>query len=105
MKHCRSKKICLICEKEFHGYCDKELKCVNYGCNHRPTDRMCNKFQLNIEIKKLMTNESLNIAEARKKAISNRNNGGNSENSKHKSSNNSVSFGRISNNLIMFAFE
>lgn len=37
--HCKGKKICWVCGGDFHGYCDREVKCVNCGMRHRPTDR------------------------------------------------------------------
>lgn len=66
-KHCKGKKKCMICGGEFHGYCDKEMNCVNCGGGHRPTDFKCEKYQINIEMKKIMANEGLNIEEARER--------------------------------------
>lgn len=51
-KHCHNKKICVTCNEEFHGYCDKDLKCANCGGNLHLTDHKCERFQLNMEIKR-----------------------------------------------------
>lgn len=57
----------MICGQNFHGFCDLPIKCINCGDDHKPQDKRCEKFQINIEIKKLMTNSSLNVSEAKER--------------------------------------
>lgn len=68
-KHCKSRKRCVICSEGFHGECRKDLKCSNCGGSHRPTDRNCEKFKLNSEIKKIMVVENVNVVEGRDKVL------------------------------------
>lgn len=35
-KHCKSDKKCLICGDQYHGVCDKPIKCCNCEGNHKP---------------------------------------------------------------------
>lgn len=80
-KHCKNKKVCMMCAQDFHGHCDLPAKCINCGGGHKPQDKRCEKFQINIEIKKLMANSSLNVSEARERILGSRNSGRSYENS------------------------
>lgn len=73
-KHCKARKRCVICGEDFHGECRRDLKCINCGGSHRPTDKNCEKFKLNSEIKKVMAVENVNVVEARDKVLK-KNNG------------------------------
>lgn len=43
------------------------MKCVNCGEGYRPTATKCEKYKANIELKKVMANESLNVEEAKER--------------------------------------
>lgn len=42
---CREKKICVICDKEYHGQCNGREQCVNCGKKHKSSDRNGEKYQ------------------------------------------------------------
>lgn len=46
--------VCIACGEEFHGKCDKPWRCVNCGDGHKPTDKRCEVFKFNQEIKRTM---------------------------------------------------
>lgn len=71
-KHCKAKKKCLICGDDFHGICDRDFKCSNCGKDHRPTDKNCDKFKYNEEIKKAIAMDNINVTEAKDKVNSDR---------------------------------
>ena len=72
--NCSSPKICGTCglpESDNHvNSCSKILKCVNCGLNHASTDRSCEKWKIEKEIKKIQVTKNISYFEAKKQVSS-----------------------------------
>lgn len=62
---CRAKQRCIVCGEEgIHGRCEKPLSCTSCGEAHKSTDRRCNVYQYNMELKKVMAENNVSLREA-----------------------------------------
>lgn len=52
--HCRNRERCKVCGEDFHGRCDRELKCINCGGNHMSNDKRCDVYLYNRGLKRTM---------------------------------------------------
>lgn len=51
-------------EEGIHGRCEKAVKCANCGESHKSTDKRCNMFQYNMELKKIIAENNISLREA-----------------------------------------
>jgi len=62
---CKAKQRCIICGEEgIHGRYDKPVRCANCGKGHKSTDRKCNIYQYNAELKRVMAENNISLREA-----------------------------------------
>jgi len=62
---CKAKQRCIICGEEgIHGRCDKPVRCANCGKEQKSTDRKCNIYQYNAELKRVMAENNISLKEA-----------------------------------------
>lgn len=60
----RAKQRYIICGEEgIHGRCDKPVRCANCGKGHKSTDRKCNIYQYNAELKRVMAENNISLKE------------------------------------------
>lgn len=69
-RHCRRTPVCVACGEQFHGHCTKDWAYVNCGWKHKPTDRRCDAYRYNQEIKKIMAEVSVSVYEAKERLAS-----------------------------------
>lgn len=70
-RHCRRVPICVACGDKFHGHCNRDWRCINCGGRHKPTDRRCEVFKYNQEVKRVMAEECVSVYEAKQRLASN----------------------------------
>lgn len=64
---CRdTKKKCYRCAEEYHGECDREVRCNNCNGQHRTQDKTCPAFLKEKDIMKIMAYENKSFEEARR---------------------------------------
>lgn len=64
-KHCRSGPVCIACGEQFHGNCNLDYKCSNCGGCHKPTNKQCEVYLYNKELKRIMAMDNVNIQQAK----------------------------------------
>ncbi|CAL1681333.1 unnamed protein product [Lasius platythorax] len=62
---CRASRICIICGEDYHGTCEREIKCTNCCRRHKPTYRRCQEYIYNFQLKKIMAESNKTIEEAK----------------------------------------
>lgn len=62
--------MCVACGEQFHGHCTKDWAYINCGWKHKPTDRRCDAYRYNQEIKKIIAEASVNVYEAKERLAS-----------------------------------
>lgn len=64
---CKNKsKVCVVCSEDFHGYCDRQEKCINCGGKHKANDRKCEQlYLLNKQSLKISAERHVSIHEAK----------------------------------------
>lgn len=57
--------MCIECGEFFHGHCNREKRCVDCGDRHKLTDKKCEAYKYNQEIKHVMATESGSVFEVK----------------------------------------
>lgn len=70
-RHCRRTPICMACGEKFHGHCNRDWRCINCGGRHKPTDRRCDVYKYNQEVKRVMAEACVSVYEAKERLASN----------------------------------
>lgn len=73
-KYCRRQRMCIVCENEWHGNCDRPEVCVNYGKDHKANNRKCEYYATNKEIKKVMAFDNCGFVQTKEKVSMKRKN-------------------------------
>lgn len=64
-KHCRRGPVCIACGEEFHGNCNRAYRCSNCGGRHKATNKQCETYLNNRDLKRIMALENVNIKQAK----------------------------------------
>lgn len=51
-------------EEGIHGKCEKPIRCANCEKEHKSTNRRCNIYQYNAELKRIMAENNISLKES-----------------------------------------